>query len=34
MSNVLQGWGSQFMPQGQCFLWESRVLWLNVGLDL
>ena len=34
MSNELQGWSSDYMPHGQCFLWEPGVLWLNVGSDL
>lgn len=24
----------QFMPHGQCFLWQSSVLWLHVGSDV
>ena len=34
MSNELQGWSNDYMPHGQCFLWEPGVLWLNVGSDL
>jgi len=34
MSNELEGWSNDYMPHGQCFLWEPGVLWLNVGSDL
>jgi signal transduction histidine kinase/ActR/RegA family two-component response regulator len=28
------GLADEFMPHGQCFLWQSSVLWLHVGSDV
>lgn len=34
MTEMANGLADQFMPHGQCFLWQSSVLWLQVGSDV